>query len=1675
MSFTPNPPERSVVFAKKSQANTTACRSIFLVIAILLIGIPAGVLPFSFSSGEIQETASRGFFDPGKDTGVVNVSISPHRNDETYANATQSINVEIANYYSINATLNVWVNMTIKNTSSGGYEPEVPSWNKTLAINNGTAENWTFTWIPSNEGDYDIIIKCANESTWNEEIDTQNNTAIISIMIQNMTDVSADISSHQDGEKYEKGLISVEAWINNTGNVNITQDFDVKLEIINYTMNATDFTDVETVSNPLNVGDAWPVSFSIWDPSAAGLYWVNVTTMMPGDGNASNNVSSILVNITPVYYYDFTVDVDPTDQYAEPGGAPVEVSFTIRNAGTLPDSYTYYIQSGKNWLVASNPATGTVGPIDPGATEVLSVNVQVPEGTDSESIDGINTTITSIGNNSVYRTNVSFVYTYEINEVEVTSPPLGVLGDPGEEIDYRFTVTNLGNTGDIFDLDLSTTPPKWQAYISGQDEPYVTSFISAGESETITVTVQIPELVYETRIEDHTYGGAIGYLTLKASSPHTSDSATVITTVNSVSTADIWCEPTSKVVDPQPDTQKVEFNLSIRNINNAKLGGLNSLNTIDIDIQSINFLANWSGLEFESESDRWTADTSKSNVSIGGGEIDSTVRLSITVPRDPYNGSCYVSVSVIPRDDPLATAAFLGVYVYVTKIAGVNVTTLDPVRREGAPTDILIYSFAVTNTGNGKDTYTYTTSSEHNWSSRVVSGEVNITPADDTKIFKVETTVLPYINETAAVKDATYIGAEDNLTLTVTSTFDTRVSDNDIATTDVIQGFGIDLDPNNNSAEVEKGKSKTYTINVTNQGNGDDTVNLFESYDSTSGWEVNFPIKTVFLLKGQMLPLEITITAGEFASADISFLVQVQGVSQGNSSKTDTVNVTTNVERRAGIEVTVLSLVLQSGTPGSVLQYSFQVKNTGNGNDTFNFTTESDPYENWTVTLKDNLGRLMESETVSPFESTVVYLDLTIPAIDEGDMKPELEAKGIVVGDINSINLKTKSSVDPTHVDVTGIQAKVDALFDPRLSASSTEMNILPGKSAVYLINVINKGNGIDNISLENSEGPLYINFSRLSQSIIQLDPGTSTNVTLTVTPTNDLEPYVGEEYTNTLTPISGTTQERGASRKFVTTIVFMNVAPSSTDEANINISRSGNIQTVEYEFEIMNVRSHGADLQVNDSFLVTASSTQGDLESLNWDYALSGAGTVGNDSRSLAISFSNFYVPVTFKLTVTSPSSKDEIGKDIYIDVTAVSLPRSLEESISTTTHVVYTDIYFVGEVTFNEEKFEEGGALLITATLMAEGTVPIGGVTINLYVNDELKATQDSIPFRDLSRSSKQNKIDIKFKWDIPNLEWDEKVEEYNIVLKLDEENKLYETNPKSNINAEGNNEVSGTIVVRDATIHPIISVLLMFFSLGGGLYLYRRLSENRSLYLVYGVFSAVLGGSLFALPWDSLGFSAGGATTMGKVIIWLFLILIFSAVAVFVALTSRSYIENLITKKAKKDKLKYEFFAKDEDAKVRRKLISDETKYKPYLIAGAAAFIQIPIFFFLISTGMSISIVFSKAIYGLIYSIIAVACVYGFIRVNLSVYEHITNAEKIIDDIREDTLDSVRLEVKPMSTEKGSEPPSKEPPRGRPPRRRGPPGRRRPPKGGGRRPPRRGPPRRRGKRPPGGAPRG
>lgn len=1634
--------------------------SIFFVLTLLALVFPIPAMDISGDAGNTRGHPGRDFGDPGNDTALE--AVNTHSEGMTYGLRAQEINITLANYNSSFA-IAVSVNFTVKCTDTGLFEdPANTSGNVSsfLLPINGTRDH-SLSWIPSAEGNFLINITTTNEVGWPNDPDAGNNNFTLNVVIQNMTDVGADISNPSAGQEIELGSIFVSAWVNNSGSVNISNDFDIELKITNKTTNATDFTDTDTIPasiTPLNYdGAGYPVTFNAWTPSSPGLYDIRVTTLLPGDTNPSNDVHLVTVNITPVYFNDFEVSVTPLEQYAEPGGSPVQITFTIHNIGTLQDSYDYRIESGKGWLVGDNPATGTTNQVAPGGLTSVPVFVLVPPGTGFEVIDGVNITAISNNNISLYRGNVSYIYTYEEHDVQVELRNSPAFGDPGDSIDYTFTITNLGNMGMNFSLILTTSPSKWTTEIKSKEKPYTTDFIRPDESEDVIVTVNIPELVYETRVADHTYAGAIAYFTLKAESRHASDSDNVITTINSISRADIWANRTWVVRDPIGDAQRVDLNLSVRNINNAKVGGLTSLETIDITVQTVMFLANWSGADYDSE--RWTAETSKSNVSVGGGEIDSSVRLSIHIPPNPYNGSGYISVSAVPRNDLTAQPDYTTVYVYITQKAGVRVTASEPKLKEGAPTDVVNFNFNVENTGNGQDIILLNTESKSGWENSVVGGYDNLTlnPENNLQVVTVSITVPPYDAATGTPN----IGYEDISTLNARSGFDRAINDNDTVTVRVKQGYGVKLDPDYNSSKVDPGDSMVYTINVTNQGNGKDTIDLIDIYTPLDGWSMSLSANQVEdLPKGEIETVTVTVTAGEDASAIDSFLVTIRGTSRGNTSKQDTANVTTTVEQVPGIEISLLSPESQSGMPGDNIYFELEIKNTGNGRDNFSFEIPSKTY-NWTSLLS-------ETETeVDPFQNTIVLLTVQIPEIDEGDMEEELIEKGIVAGTMNEIKFNATSGVDRSYVAIEKVSVSVNALYDPYLTTGITEDEVLPGDTASYIIKVLNKGNGFDNISLTNQRS--HTNKGHLSIDVVQLEPGTAQYVTLEVDPGQNGS-YVDEIYQNKITPRSGIGGNSGNSLTFKTTIVFMDLVNLPVPEANVNISTTGKVQTTEYEFKVMNVPESPGDLTGQDTFTLTATTHQGNLRDLGWSYGLSN-GSIENDTLTVTIGSS--YGSSTFKLRIRAPDDENQIDTTAMIDVKAKSHSRpAMEHLISTETTIVYVDFAFKGALDFNHNEFDEGGLLEITATIQASGTVPVSGLVVSLYVNGELVATNNTVERFALSRNDTSISKKIKFSWDIPSLAWDEKAREYDVELRLDEKNAIYETS--KSVNAEENNEIKGHIMVKDHAIPPALSGIILLVCIVLGFVVYKRINEERALFFIFGILSGIIAGCLFAMPWELI--SAGAATWIGRGIIWTFLIGIFTFVSLVLCLNSRSYIEYLINEKARADKLKYEFFKKDEEEGLKKKFsfIPDNVIWKPYLIAGAGAFVQVPLFFLFISIHGGTSIVLVGLVVGLIYLAIACLAVWQFIRYNLEIYKHITSAERLIDEIREETLDQMRLEVKPMSGDSRGGPRRRSPPgdrrRGRRPSR-GSPGKRRRPPGGGKRQGRKGGRKGRKKRTPGG----
>ena len=165
-------------------------------------------------------------------------------------------------------------------------------------------------------------------------------------------------------------------------------------------------------------------------------------------------------------------------------GAPGEVvayTLTITNNGTLAD--TYDIASSASWTT-THPAT--VGPLEPGESMEVLVEVTVPAVASPDEQDLAMITATSQGDPSQSDQAALTTTAQVIYGVDCGADSTALSGFQGRKMTYTLTVTNDGNSTDTFDLE--TGGNTWTTDLS---QTQVT--LGAGESTQVVVSVTIPE------------------------------------------------------------------------------------------------------------------------------------------------------------------------------------------------------------------------------------------------------------------------------------------------------------------------------------------------------------------------------------------------------------------------------------------------------------------------------------------------------------------------------------------------------------------------------------------------------------------------------------------------------------------------------------------------------------------------------------------------------------------------------------------------------------------------------------------------------------------------------------------------------------------------------------------------------------------------------------------------------------------------------------------------------------------------------------------------------------------------------------------------------------------------------------------------------------------------------
>jgi|GEM_PF-5434689 len=346
----------------------------------------------------------------------------------------------------------------------------------------------------------------------------------------------------------------------------------------------------------------------------------------------------------------------------------------------------------------------------------------------------------------------------------------------------------------------------------------------------------------------------------------------------------------------------------------------------------------------------WTANTDKSSLSLASGSTQQ-VLLSVMAPAGTRAGT-YGNVTVQATSQGDNTYKQFATYTTkVLQVAGVNLT-LKTVTADmgGNPSASVPYEFIVENRGNAPDTFTLSVETQKQWTTTIVGSSTTgeLQPGAK-KTVSVQTTV----PSTALAND------KEAVTFKAKSAFDTNYERESTVLVTCLHVYDLSASASPITSEVAPGESATFTISVSNDGNGDETVNLTVkgSPEIPQDWTVTYDAKTT-VKAGKQKDVLVTILAPKTALAqDYTLTFELVG---GSGDKLDK-PITLTVKQIYDFDITVVPTTAQIKA-GNSFTATVTVKNNGNGDDTITLTTPTlDP--KLTATFSETSVKLGAGQT----------------------------------------------------------------------------------------------------------------------------------------------------------------------------------------------------------------------------------------------------------------------------------------------------------------------------------------------------------------------------------------------------------------------------------------------------------------------------------------------------------------------------------------------------------------------------------------------------------------------------------------------------------------------------------------------------------------------------------------
>ncbi|MBS3816805.1 MAG: hypothetical protein KGY76_04505, partial [Candidatus Thermoplasmatota archaeon] len=349
----------------------------------------------------------------------------------------------------------------------------------------------------------------------------------------------------------------------------------------------------------------------------------------------------------------------------------------------------------------------------------------------------------------------------------------------------------------------------------------------------------------------------------------------------------------------------------------------------------------------------WSASSQQSSVTVSSGGTE-TVNVDVSIPTGVGGESCDVTLEATSQNDNTVSDSD---FMTVTLQENLGVTVSAPSDSTESSSGTYTYSYDVQNDGNTQDTYDLTaTASQSGWSASSQRSSVTVSPGG-TETVNVDVSI------------PTGAGGEScDVTLEAASQSDTTVSDSDFMTVTLQENLVVTVTAPSDRTESSSG-TYTYSYEVENNGNTEDTYDLTAAV-SQSGWSASSDQASVTVSPGAIETVNVDVTipsdASDGENSDVTLTADSQGGTGVSDSDTMTVTYSTDTVRDVAVDAPSNSTEKDTG----VFEYTFDVVNTGNVEDTYSLTADS---TGWSVDTPSSVS--VEAGATEP-----VKVNVTIPS-----------------------------------------------------------------------------------------------------------------------------------------------------------------------------------------------------------------------------------------------------------------------------------------------------------------------------------------------------------------------------------------------------------------------------------------------------------------------------------------------------------------------------------------------------------------------------------------------------------------------------------------------------------------------------------------------------------------------